>query len=268
MNIKMMLLISGSLLCDTAGAQDRFTLKSIYGLEVGMESYSYSYVEEVNNAFFMSNKGEKAGVTANYTHLLNNENYIKGDVRYSDGKVTYSSSTGTGKVSDNMFETRLTLGNEAYYGHYLLGTHIGAGYRQLNNDLRDLGSGGYRRTSEYFYVPLGMTHRFWINPNVSRLSTTLEYDYFIKGQQTSYLSDVSATYARRFGDPVNQQKNGYGIRLSSAYEVMHWSVGLFMNYWDIGDSEKNYYIDGGMLYSVTEPKNVTKEIGMEIKYRF
>lgn len=137
----------------------------------------------------------------------------------------------------------------------------------LNNDLRDLGAGGYRRQSQYLYIPIGITHRFHVGSG-SRISTNIEYDYFVWGEQKSYLSDVSAWYGSVFGNPVNKQKNGYGIRVNSAYEEQNWSIGVFFNYWKIKDSEINYYVDGFDLYSLTEPLNTTKEIGLEIKYRF
>lgn len=64
------------------------------------------------------------------------------------------------------------------------------------------------------------------------------------------------------------RKKGYGIRLNTAYEMNDWSFGTFLNYWKIGDSERNYYADGTTVYGVYEPKNVTTEVGLQVKYRF
>lgn len=237
------------------------------GIEIGLQSYWYKYEEEVNGAFFMSNTGYKHGISLSGTKTLEGNYYVIGDIRYAAGDVEYKSASGTGDVSDDIAEGRLIVGNEAIVENYLLSSYIGIGYRRLDNDLRDLGSGGYRRTSQYLYVPIGVTHRFIVDDS-SRVSTSIEYDYFVKGEQKSYLSDVSPAHAAVFGDPVNKQNKGYGIRLNTAYEMKHWSLGAFLNYWKISDSEINYYIDGVTVYGIYEPKNVTTELGLQLKYHF
>lgn len=237
------------------------------GIEVGLQSYWYKYEEEVNGAFFMSNTGNKYGVSFTGTKNMGNNYYFIGDIRYATGDVEYRSASGIGYVSDNVAEGRLVVGNEVIVNNYLLSSYVGVGYRRLENDLRDLGSGGYRRTSQYLYIPIGITHRFTVS-DFSRVTTSIEYNYLAKGEQKSYLSDISPAYARVFGDPVNKQKKGYGIRLNTAYEMNDWSFGTFLNYWKIGDSERNYYADGTTVYGVYEPKNVTTEVGLQVKYRF
>lgn len=229
------------------------------GIEIGLQNYWYKYEEKVDGEFFMSNTGNKYGASLSGTKNIGNNYYVIGDIRYATGDVEYKSASGTGDVSDDVAEGRLIIGNETIIDSYLLSSYIGIGYRRLDNDLRDLGSGGYRRTSQYVYVPIGITHRFLLDDS-SRVSTSIEYDYFAWGEQKSYLSDVSPFYATVFGDIVNKQNKGYGIRLNTTYEMKHWSLGAFINYWKIEDSEINYYF--------IEPKNKTKEIGFQIKYRF
>ena len=243
--------------------QPKMSLSTKDGFNIGLQNYWYKYDEEVDGAFFMSNTGKKYGVSLGGTKNIGNNYYLAGDIRYATGDVEYKSASGRGDVDDDLLEGRLIVGSEAIIGNYLLSSYIGAGYRRLDNDLRDLGSGGYRRTSQYLYIPIGITHRFLLN-DTSRISTSIEYDYFAWGQQNSYLSDASPIYP----DLVNKQKNGYGARLSSAYQQRNWSIGGFFNYWNIGDSEKDYFMVGPLLYSGMEPKNQTKEIGIEIKYHF
>lgn len=245
-----------------------FTLKTTSGFEIGLQAYDYKYEEKVDGNFFMSNKGTKYGAAVGAVKTLDDEYYIKGEARFGTGDVKYNSASGTGNVSDDVYEVRMIAGDEAYVKNYLLASYIGLGYRLLNNDLRDLGAGGYRRTSQYLYIPIGVTHRFWVIDKVSRISTSIEYDYFIKGEQKSYLSDVNPTYAALFGDQINKQKKGYGARISSSYERKKWSAGLFFNYWNIADSEINYYVVYPFIIGFMEPKNETTEVGLEIKYRF
>lgn len=252
---------------DSSIENKKISLLTKDGIEIGLQSYWYKYEEEVDGAFFMSNTGYKHGITLSGTKTLGDNYYLIGDIRYATGDVEYKSDSGTGDVSDDVAEGRLIVGNEAIVKNYLLSSYIGIGYRRLDNDLRDLGSGGYRRTSQYLYIPIGVTHRFLVDDS-SRVSTSLEYDYFVKGEQKSYLSDVGPAAAALFGDPVNKQKKGYGMRLNTAYEMKHWSLGAFLNYWKIGDSETNYYTDGIWIYGLLEPKNVTTELGLQVKYRF
>lgn len=249
--------------------EERISLKTRDEIDIGLQNYWYKYEEELNDAFLMSNTGYKYGVSVTGIKTIGDDYYVIADARYAIGDVKYKSASGTGNVSDEVFEGRMVVGNEAIIENYLLSSYLGIGYRRLDNDLRDLGSGGYRRTSQYLYIPIGVTHRFLVDGK-SRISTNIEYDYFVQGKQKSYLlSDVSEwQYARIFGDPVNKQKHGYGVRINTAYEHENWSIGGFLNYWHIGDSEINHYVDGADLYIAYEPKNDTKEIGLEIKYRF
>lgn len=252
---------------DNSTVKQKMSLLTKDSIEIGLQNYWYNYEEKVNGTFFMSNTGNKYGASLSGTKNFGDNYYVIGDIRYATGDVEYKSASGTGDVSDNVAEGRLIVGNEAIVENYLLSSYFGIGYRRLDNDLRALGSGGYRRTSQYLYIPIGVTHRFIVD-DFSRVSTSIEYDYFVKGEQKSYLSDVSSAYATVFGDPVNKQKKGYGIRLNTAYEMNHWSLGAFLNYWRIGDSETNYYTDGIFIYGVKEPKNETKEVGLQVKYRF
>lgn len=120
----------------------KISLKTVDTLEVGLQSYWYKYEEEVNGNFFMSNEGHKYGLSLTGIKTLNDDFYVVGDVRFAVGDVEYNSASGTGDVSDSMYEIRLLAGKEARVDGFLLSSYIGLGYRRLNNDLRDLGSGG------------------------------------------------------------------------------------------------------------------------------
>ncbi|MGZ8547786.1 MAG: hypothetical protein ACXW33_04135 [Sulfuricurvum sp.] len=247
--------------------EEKISLKTQDEIDIGLQNYWYKYEEEVDNAFYMSNTGYKYGVFVTGIKTLGDDFYVIADARYAIGDVKYKSASGTGTVSDEVFEGRMVVGSEAVIENYLLSSYLGIGYRRLYNDLRDFGVTGYRRISQYLYVPIGITHRFLVDSS-SRISTNIEYDYFAWGEQKSYLSDIDS-WNEAYGDPlVNRQKHGYGVRINTAYEKQDWSIGGFLNYWHIGDSEINYYTDGTTIHPAYEPKNDTKEIGLEIKYRF
>jgi len=239
--------------------ESALSLKTTDGFEIGAQVSSYTYEEPG----LMDMKGAKLGLTGSAAKNLGNDWYAVGDARFAFGEVEYTGSGTKSGNPDQLWDLRVVGGRDFAAGGPALSPYAGLGYRTLFNDLRgatSTGAAGYRRTSEYVYLPLGVTHRFQTN-SVSRISTSLEYDYLISGRQTTYLSDVDAG----LGDPVNQQKNGYGVRLSSAYEKKDWSVGFFYYYWNIAESEKHYL---SSLVYVYEPKNNTNEYGVQVKYRF
>jgi len=237
--------------------------------ELGLEISSYRYEEVNNGAFFMSNEGNKVGLTGSFSQRLAKDWFWGAEARVAQGYVSYNSASSGNKGSnpDVITEIRITGGQDHDVDSQVLAPYFGLGYRSLFNDLRGYattGAAGYRRLSEYYYLPLGLTHRLRLSPQ-ARLSTSLEYDLLLVGQQRSYLSDVNATS----NDPLNMQRQGYGLRLLAAYETFNWSIGAFMNYWNIADSDLSLHTLGGVPSGlIMEPQNTTREIGMRFKLRF
>jgi hypothetical protein len=245
-------------------------LTAIPGYEIGLLYFDYQYEEEVDGQFFMMTDGYKYGFSLAKTNLLEDNFYSTIDFRLGIGEVDYESAgTGTAEdEEDNMWELHLIAGQDVEKDGYVLSPFWGFGYRYLYNDARgtsSTGASGYRRISEYYYFAIGLTHRFRITSK-SRLSTSLEYDYLLKGYQTSYLSDTDPGY----NDLNNDQPQGYGLRGSMAFETMKMSVNFFYNYWDISDSDQKpiYYYGTYTGYVGREPKNWTDEYGVQVKFRF
>lgn len=251
-------------------AEDVISLKTSDGYEVGAQLSRYLYEEESDGHFLMHTKGNRFGLTGTVTKTLGNDWYINGDLRYSYSDVSYKGGNSKGQpltnsgISDKLWEIRATGGKDFAMNGYLLSPYTGLGYRNLVNELAEMGSGGYRRESQYWYLPLGITHRFQMDSE-SRISTSFEYDYFIRGQQQSDLSDVR----QGLNDARNDQHHGYGLRASVAYERASWSVGLFYDYWKIADSNLTKWTYYGIpIGQGLEPKNTTDEYGVQVKYRF
>lgn len=244
-------------------------LKTTTGSELGVEVSSYRYEEVVNGAFFMANEGNKVGIQGAFSQELGDAWFWGADARQAHGNVDYTSASSGSKGSnpDVITEVRITGGRDHLVGTQVLAPYFGLGYRQLYNDLRGystIGAAGYRRLSEYIYVPLGVTHRLRLSPQ-SRLSTSAEYDLLLEGRQQSFLSDVNATS----NDPVNMQRQGYGLKLLLNYETPHWAVGGFLHYWRIADSDLALRTLSGVPTGlVMEPENTTREIGVAFKLRF
>lgn len=228
------------------------------GFEVGIDLSRYGYHEEAGGAPFMVEKiGYFAGIEAAINQPLFDDWFFRGETRYAIGDANYSSASGPAKgQATRLWETRLMVGRDFAMNNYSLSPYIGYGARSLYNDMRD-GAGGYRRQSQYDYIPLGITHRFGIK---ERISTNLEYDYFLSGTQRSYLSDADPQSGMLLN---NQSKALGGAKGSILYERGAWSAGPWFNYWHILDSDTACSA-GAVPVCGQEPENTTTEVGIKV----
>jgi hypothetical protein len=222
------------------------------GLEVGVTAYRYLYKEPG----LMQLEGPKVGVRGSFSRTDEAGRSGRIEAGASYGKVDYESNgTGTSdNHDDTTFEARVLIGMDfGVRGGAKLMPYSGLGYRYLYNDLRgrsSTGHFGYRRESNYFYLPLGLAAR------ANSLVGTIEVDYLLRGRQTSYLSDGG------FGDPdaVNRQDNGYGLRGSLMVEAGRVAFGPWFQTWRIQDSD--------LAFGGYETRNRTSEVGLELRYRY
>jgi hypothetical protein len=251
-----------------AQAQE-ISLRTESGAEIGLQMSTYGYNEYVAGNAFMSTKGQKLGLVGTITVALEDALtnwYVSLDGRYADGKVDYEGSGAKSGLTDTLSDYRVLVGRDFEFDDFLLSLYAGAGVRTLYNDLRgttSAGNVGYRRDSTYVYLPLGITHRVGLGEGDARLATTLEYDHLLEGEQISHTSDFGA-----LNDLKNHQRTGFGARLTLAYETETWSLGGFYNYWNIQSSEKSTYTLLPLITTGYEPLNITREAGIQLKYRF
>ena len=261
------------LFCGAVSAAPIDTLRTHTGQEVGVTISHYKY-EEPN---FMSLEAMKLGIDYSTTLTVDDSWFMRLDGRYATGDADYESA-GTGSsndIPDWYAEIRALIGTDYVFNDFILAPYSGLGYRYLFNDLRgDTSSGavGYRRESEYFYLPIGVTHRVALSEG-SQLENNLEFDYLLNGQQTTHFEDLAGHGNFTYGQELkNGQDRGYGRRASSMSLQGNWSVGPYVTYWDIEDSETNTSIVGigGSYYLMSgkEPANNTLEYGIKGAYRF
>jgi hypothetical protein len=248
--------------CTLAGNAD---FRTFAGWELSGQYSHYRYAEPDK----MYEKGNKIGLAVKYTDLLQDDKFLSAGIRLATGKNTYVGSGTLYGIPDTLLEWRIVEGDDFVFDEFSLSPYAGLGYRVLYNDTRGVtstGARGYRRLSQYLYIPIGLTHRIALDDNPSRIATTLEYDLFLSGRQRSYLSDTGLGYP----DMSNDQRGGHGLKASIAYEVPHWSFGVFADYWKITMSDPAYFYGGGgtILFAGWEPDNNTHESGIFVKYRF
>lgn len=233
------------------------------GADIGLSLSSYQYKEPG----IMSATGTKFGLDLRTTKVVQSQQFIRGDLRYAFGTVDYNGSGSLSGLPDWYIEARGLVGKDWAITDAVLSPYIGLGYRYLSNDARGIsstGAAGYRRESNYIYLPIGVIHRIMLDDR-ARLVTELEYDYLISGTQVSRLSDAGLG----FSDVTNTQSSGYGLRLSLMYEKDNWAIGPYLHQWNIDQSDNALVYQNGVPVGIGwEPKNDTVEFGMKARQQF
>jgi hypothetical protein len=215
----------------------------------------------------MSSKGVKMGLDLSTTSVLLDGQFLRGDLRYALGSVDYTGSGTASAQPDWYVEARVLIGKDRAINDAVLSPYFGLGYRYLFNDARGItstGAAGYRRESNYIYLPIGIIHRMALNDQ-AQLESTLEYDHLLAGKQVSQLSDAGLGY----GDLNNTQNKGYGLKLSILYKKDEWAVGPFVHYWNIGKSDTAILFRYGTPVGTGwEPANNTLEFGLKAGLQF
>ena len=235
--------------------------------EIGPE---LSYIE-YKEPDVMSEKGPMFGIGAAYTY--HNGFMIMVAGRFSYGRVDYQNSGTLNNIDDITLEIR-TLGGYDFKisSSFMITPFIGLSYRYLRDDtagrITSTGAKGYLRESNYIYSPIGIEavnvfHNGW------SAGVILEYDYFWKGMQKSYLSNVLAGY----NDIENNQNSGYGMRgsiiIKKQTDRVSYAIEPFIRYWNIDKSDvQNWTFYGTVIGTAWEPKNESTEIGVRFMIGF
>jgi hypothetical protein len=241
--------------------------KARHTWEIGPEISFIEYKEPD----VMKEKGTMVGIGAAYTY--HNDVMLRIEGRFSYGKVDYQNSGTLNDIGDSMFEIRGLAG----YDFRALDTvtitpFIGLGYRYLKDDMAgritSTGAKGYLRESNYYYSPIGI-EAVNVFGNGWSAGVILEYDYFWKGVQKSYLSNATAGY----NDIENNQNSGYGWRGSIIIKGQSarafYVIEPFIRYWNIDKSEiQNWTYYGTVIGTAWEPKNESTEIGVKFMIGF
>jgi hypothetical protein len=243
-------------------------LNTATGGDFGIQVFSHTFDADRNGAFDMWLSSKKVGLTGSIVQALESGWHWGADARYATGATTFSSAE-RGSNSGNtetLMELRLTFGRDLPVGQQVLVPYTGLGYRSLLSNLKGYttsGSVSPTRNGNLVYLPVGIIHRFNLG-NDARWATTLEYTHLLQGTQKTnytdivgYVSDLNVT-----------QKTGRGARLNLAYETAGWSAGVFFHYWHIDESEMGTYANTTTVFSATEARNISRELGIQLKYRF
>jgi hypothetical protein len=217
----------------------------------------------------MEEEGTLSGVSASYTRYYRaplEHRILKLEGGISAGEVDYDGSLLDGTPytiegnDDLMINARVLWGplwETATWANYF---HYGLGYRYLQDDSTQ-DPAGYRRHSNYLYLPLGVKA---YRPLTGDWYVTLggEIDVLIVGLQVSEIpeSETDPSHVR------NWQWPGFGSR--GSLELRHKSDSLdvalapFLQYWWVDDSRPS---KSRMWY---EPRNWSLQVGLNLLFRF
>lgn len=179
---------------------------------------------------------------------------LLGDLRLAFGTADYrSEQTGNSEDEPNgLAELRVMVGTRLPSGALRLTPYGGLGTRYLINDssgtVTDTGYYGYRRESQYVYVPLGVELAAWPVGRL-RLLASAEYDLFVAGRQRSHLAE---------GAVLNRQTGGWGARGRVEIGYAGFRLAAYHQRWSIADS--------AAAEGYIEPANLTRESGLAFGY--
>ena len=231
----------------------------------------YRYVEPS----LISQTGFLIGAWAQFDyHALFYTGVVQGDLQNGqldyDGAICQINSNQCSDYKAKTNELIMKLAHRfSFEGSDFVRPFFGLGYRYLYD--KGEGAGFYRRTGQYFYVPLGVTLlTAWSNPD-GVFIFDVEYDYFLNGMIESKLSDVN----RAYGDVTHQQNHGQALKISFIFEeskkvddLRAWSYGVFAEKWSIPKSDRAELLKDGVSSGTYfyEPENFSETLGVKIGF--
>jgi hypothetical protein len=249
------------------------TLGTRTGSEIGLSAAFYRYQE---SSVGVTEQGPKAAIDYSGTYKFKDGPFLRGELKYANGPASYSSVSGS-KTNPNWYaEARALIGFDMNFASYDISPYTGVGYRYLEDKAAgytSIGDIGYDRRSQYLYIPIGFIDRVHVGSNSSRLTTTMEFDFLVAGQQKSSTSSLTGNNGvTAAGDLTNNQHSGIGLRMSSVYETRNWSIGPYFVFWNIGQSDVSSFnvTQNGVTSNIPaiEPTNNTIEFGIRGALRF
>jgi hypothetical protein len=269
------------LLFTAASANSERPAERKHALSAALETSSYIYKEPKLDTPVRW-EGVLTGVSLRYTGraLFSNEplgsdsSFFSAELRYLTGYVDYNGWTQGGArvdthdIQDYFIEGQIKSGKVYNITPALdVRLYAGLGIRYLV-DKFDKAAGGYCRTQNYVYAPMGLQAGLYL-PNNWALHFNGEFDWFISGRQRSRFSDV----AQGANKLTFKQKEGYGARFSVKAEKWYEKYAVFaepfFRYWRIQESDIDHaFINGAYAGSYLEPNNETIEWGLRAGFTF
>lgn len=241
---------------------DILTTQAESRISIGLSNYDYH-----EPSLDVRVSGLKGGIGYYGTKPLAENFFGLLAIDYRFGSVEWTASDSSGGsggqakgIPDYYVEGKIAVGRDFTFESFVLSPYVGLGYWMLFNEFSSASS-GYDRTQEYFYLPVGLIHRFSLGSD-GMLETTVEGDFLLAGYHKAAFSNFDSDWE----DANFKQESGYGIRASMIYRKGNLGIGPYLNYWNIADSDKDHIeCYDGITCETFEPANSTIEYGMKVQ---
>lgn len=239
---------------------------------VGGGVYKETYREKDNDGTaFMKEEANMAALNGRLRWAPGNQEHaltVSGE--YARGNSDYTGAYqgqpyGSLSIS-NLSRHKVTLGLDyVITWPELAGVQTGFGltYRQLTDRLDEGGTGGYKRVNELSLANFSLARSYKIGG--VQATPRVGFNYLLNGRQYSYVL-VNGGKVR------NKQDEGYGMffEVDTTWNVNQGSVTVtpYFRQMNIAKSDVVAVNSGGSLVGLSEPKNITRELGVNVRYNF
>ncbi len=251
-----------ALAADATPVTDMLITQAESRISIGLSNYDYH-----EPSLDVGISGLRGGIGYYGTKPLADNFFGLLSVDYRFGSVEWTASDSSGGaggqangIPDYYVDGKIAVGRDLPFDSFVLSPYIGLGYWRLFNGFSSASS-GYDRIQEYFYLPVGLIHRFGLGSD-GMLETTVEGNFLLAGYHKAEFSDFDSNWE----DANFKQDSGYGIKASMIYRKGSWGIGPYLNYWNIADSDADYIkCYEGSICGTFEPANSTTEYGIEVQ---
>ncbi len=254
----------GGLMPESQMAKSSIDALFVSGWSIGPE-ISWLHYEEPGR---MEEDGVLCGVffsSTNFMHISRSKDKLfRFEGSIAAGKVDYDGVLRSGRPytinsnKDVLANVRLLWGNVWFGADYSNCVYGGVGYRYLGDDLSH-DPAGYKRQSNYFYLPIGYERGQGLN-HCWYLGLGAEFDFLLYGLQRS---DIFGPGYEAVETPQHFG-SGYGLRgsveLRHKGETLNISFEPFIQYWWVDDSEASQ--------GIYEPQNNSTQFGLDVIFHF
>jgi len=126
---------------------------------------TFSYYQYKETSLDVTINAPLLGLDYTGTYAFGNDWFVKADTRLAYGLAKYSGSGTQSNIPYSYLDLRGLLGSDLSFsdlGGFVLAPYTGIGYRYLfdnHTGQTSTGANSYQRTSTYWYLPIGLTHR-------------------------------------------------------------------------------------------------------------
>lgn len=259
-------------IADPAAAQTR------PGFEAGLEAFQIGYKEFDQGNLFIQEEGNMLGIRLSYVQPIAGGLFGRAILSGAAGTVDYDplDEPVVKDIEQSSGRVELHLGYDFMVGGGASVTpFIGYGTRLFEDESGGIqtesGLLGYDREITYNYVPVGLAASIPIGGR-KRLTVSGQYNHLVGGDVTNFFSRIDPEAP----DVKLDFNGGHGVEASAMLSLpvggrRAINIGPFVRHWDVAASDVFAIVnpdDPTEAFTLQEPENRTREIGIRVSFSF